>query len=330
MIELKNLQKVIGGHTVLEIDALTVRAGERVAVGGPADSGTAELLDLLTGRSRPTDGTVRIAGLDPARDRERLSRQIGVLSVENGLYGHRTARANLAFHGRMRGLPRTRADEVLSQVGLGDHAHVHVDRLPMGMARRLAFGRAMLHQPVILLLAEPFAGCDPHSITLLSGLIRQSACEGSAVLILASEATSLAHLCRSLYRLEHGRLAPIQEPEEARRAELPFKIPARLEDRVALINPADVLYVSADEGHACLHTSEGRVPTQFTLAELEARLARSGFFRAHRSYLVNLQRVKAVIPYTRDSFDLVLDDPTGTQIPLSKSAARDLRDLLGY
>ena len=57
---------------------------------------------------------------------------------------------------------------------------------------------------------------------------------------------------------------------------------------------------------------------------------RSGFFRAHRAYLVNLQHVKEVIPYTRDSFSLRLNDPANTEIPLSKSAANELKDLLGY
>ena len=70
--------------------------------------------------------------------------------------------------------------------------------------------------------------------------------------------------------------------------------------------------------------------TQFTLAELEQRLARSGFFRAHRAYLVNLQHVKEVIPYTRDSFSLRLDDAANTEIPLSKTAAGELKELLGY
>jgi ABC-2 type transport system ATP-binding protein len=79
-----------------------------------------------------------------------------------------------------------------------------------------------------------------------------------------------------------------------------------------------------------LHTNQDQVPTHLTLAELEQRLARSGFFRAHRGYLVNLQRVKAVVPYTRDSFTLLLDDAAKTEIPLSKGSARELRELLGY
>ena len=99
---------------------------------------------------------------------------------------------------------------------------------------------------------------------------------------------------------------------------------------VALVNPGDILYADAKEGHAFITTREGRLPTQFILGKLEERLSRSGFFRAHRGYLFNLQHVKEVIPYTRNSFSLKLNDEANTEVPLSKSAASELKDLLGY
>ena len=107
-------------------------------------------------------------------------------------------------------------------------------------------------------------------------------------------------------------------------------IPARSNDKIILVDPAEILYVFAQEDRAYLQTVDERLLTQFTLAELEKRLLRSGFFRAHRAYLVNLQQVKEVIPYTRDSFSLRLKDAAGTKIPLSKSAERELRELLEY
>jgi ABC-2 type transport system ATP-binding protein len=97
-----------------------------------------------------------------------------------------------------------------------------------------------------------------------------------------------------------------------------------------LVNPGDILYVTTELSQTYLQTVEGRLPAQYTLTELEGRMARSGFFRAHRSYLVNLQHVKEVVPYTRNSFSLILDDAAGTEVPLSKSAARELRALLDY
>ena len=100
---------------------------------------------------------------------------------------------------------------------------------------------------------------------------------------------------------------------------------------MTLVHPGDILFADADEGRAALHTADGeRLVTQFTLSELEKRLSSRGFFRAHRGYLVNLQHVTEVIPFTRNSFNLRLDDEAGSLIPLSKTAAAELRDLLGY
>lgn len=330
MIEITNLQKVIDGNTALDIPALEVVSGEIVALIGPVGSGKSVLFDLLTGKKRPTTGQVRLAGLDPRADRADFSRQVGVLFSEDGLYGRRSARANLEFHCRLYGLPRSRAEETLARVGLGDHGDVRVDKLSSGLARRLAFGRAMLHEPDILLLNEPFARTDEASITLLSALMRELAHAGKTLVILANESAYLNSLSGTIHELEGGKVVESYSPQDQRRADLPFKVPVRLEGRVALVNPFDILYADMEEGRAFLQTLEGRLPTQFTLGELERRLKRSGFFRAHRAYLVNLQHVKEVIPYTRDSFSLRLDDLASTEIPLSKSAASELRELLDY
>ena len=180
------------------------------------------------------------------------------------------------------------------------------------------------------MLVEPFARCDGVSIELLGDLIRQQAEAGVTILILTDDSTNLSALCDRVYVLDQGRIVDSFSPQEEEQHALPFKIPARLEGRVALVNPADILFADAESGRATLQTTEGRLPTQFTLGELEERLGRSGFFRAHRGYLVNLQHVKEVIPFTRNSFSLRLDDVDNTEIPLSKSAAAELKALLGY
>jgi len=330
VIEIKDLQKIHDQNLVVDIETLTVAAGEIVALAGPVGSGKTQLLELLTGRTRPTVGTLRLADVVPHQDREGLSRQVGVLFSEDALYKRRSPLDNLRFHCRLHGLPDTRATQVLNQVGLADHAKARMDKLPSGLARRLAFGRAILHQPAVLLLVNPFARCDEASISLLRKLMRQQAEADTALLILADTTANLENLCDTVHLLDQGRIVESYRPEERNQAALPFKIPARMEDKVALVNPGDILYATATEGRTALQTASDRLPTQFTLTELEERLARSGFFRAHRSYLVNLQHVKEVIPYTRNSYSLILDDAAQTEIPLSKSAARELRDLLGY
>lgn len=329
MINIQSLQKVIEQRTVIDVNELMVAGGEIAAIVGPVGSGKSQLLDLLIGKVRPTVGSVSLANTDPTQE-DAFSRLVGVLFSEDGLYPRQTARQNLTFQSRLYGLPKARVEEVLFQVGLADHASTHVEKLSSGLARRLAFGRTILHQPNVLILIEPFERCDEATITLLTDLLRRQAENECAVLILADDVANLHAVCDTVYLLNHGRISELYNPGEEGQTGLPFKIPVRLEGKVVLINPVDILFADAAEGRAYLQTLDNRLPTQFTLSELEKRLARSGFFRAHRSYLVNLQHVKEVIPYTRNSFSLRLNDDENTEIPLSKSAAGELRELLGY
>jgi ABC-2 type transport system ATP-binding protein len=253
-----------------------------------------------------------------------------VLFSDDNVYKRLSVLGNLQFYCRLRRLPKTRAVEVLEHVGLTDHASVNADELSPGLTRRLTFGRAILNTPEVLLLEEPFASCEQASVSLISQVLRRLAQAGTTELIFARDAASLENFCDTVYRMHQGRIVESFDPLEKQQRQRLFMVPARAEEKVILIDPADILYVFAQDDRTYLQTSEGRLPTQFTLAELEKRLSRSGFFRAHRAYLVNLQQIKEVIPYTRDSFSLRLKDSAGTEIPLSKSAERELRDLLGY
>jgi ABC-2 type transport system ATP-binding protein len=329
MIELTDLHKILDQGRVIDIPSLEVKAGELAALVGPVDSGKDVLFQLLIGELRPTRGSVRLAGVDPYRERKAFSHQVGVLFLDDNLYKRFSVLGNLQFYCRLRRLPKTRSVEVLEQVGLSDHANFNTEKLSPGLSRRLALGRAILNAPRVLLLAEPFAGCEQASVNLISQVVRKLAEAGTAVLIFSQAVANLEHLCDTVYRMDQGRIIELFDPYEQQR-QRPFMVPARGEEKIILIDPADILYVFAQDDRAFLQTSEGRLPTQFTLVELEKRLSRSGFFRVHRAYLVNLQQVKEVIPYTRDSFSLRLKDAAGTEIPLSKSAERELRELLGY
>jgi ABC-2 type transport system ATP-binding protein len=329
MIEIKNFQKIVDQHTTLDIPLLIVGSGEIAAGVGSLGSGIDLLFDLLIGKLRPSAGSVHLAGVEPLEKRE-FSRKVGVLFAEDALYKRQSPVSNLLLQCQLYGLPRSRALEVLEQVSMTDQANASLDKLPSSLLRRLAFGRAILHQPAVLLLYEPFARCDQGTISVLSRLIRLVADQGAAVLILTSDILHLEGLCDKVYQLEGGHLILQASSREELRSSFQVKIPVRSEDKVVLVNPGEILYIEAEAGHTCLKTMGARLATQFTLNELEERLSRSGFFRAHRSYLVNLQHIKEIIPYTRNSFSLRLDDPGGTEIPLSKAAASELKDLFDY
>ena len=329
MIELTHIQKVVEQATLLEIEKLHVLPGTGAALVGLTGQAKNELLDLLIGHSQPTAGTIQINGLNPAQDQSSLAQIVGILPPENNLYARLTVRRNLVFYCDLYGLEAGRADEILQQVGLSDRAQTKVEDLPVEMARRLAFGRAIIHDPALLILVDPFVDCTIQTVDLLTRLCHSLLDRGKTLFFMATEPTGLSSLCQVIHLLEQNKLVHSYDPQaEKSDKNLPFKIPARLDGKVALINPGDILYAGAEAGKTVLCTENGRVPTHLTLNEVEQRLARSGFFRAHRSYLVNLQHVTEVIAYTRNSYTLILED--SSEIPLSKSAARDLRELLDY
>ena len=138
MIEINNLQKVVDQNTVLDIQALSIGRGEIVALVGPTGSGKSALLEILIGQSRPTVGSIRLDGLDPIADRGAFSRQVGVMFQDDGLYKHRSPLANLTFHCQLHGISKARAREILDQVGLADRPSANLEKLPSGLARRLA------------------------------------------------------------------------------------------------------------------------------------------------------------------------------------------------
>jgi len=329
MLQIKNLSKIIQGRTILDMNTVHVDAGEIIAIVGPTGSGLEILLELLTGRTSPSAGEITIEGLTSGKDRKELDERIGVLFQDDSLYTNLSAEKNLQFFARLYGLPHNRITEILREIGIADQAKVKVGDLPSGLARRLALGRVFLHQPSILILAYPFARCDEDSQTLIKDLLRQKANQDKAIMILDEDTANLSGLCSRIYFLKQGRIDQILE-EDQHPTELPFKIPVKLEGKIILLNPADILYAEADQGYTLLITKDSRLTSQYTLNELEERLKGAGFFRAHRSYIVNLQHVREVIPYSRNSFSLRLNDSEKTEIPLSKNSAAELRDLLNY
>lgn len=330
MIRIKNLSKIKNGQTILDIDSITINNGEIVALIGTADSGLDTLLSLFLGKEIPSAGSLFVDEIIPTEDQQKLMQNIGVLFQENSLYDYQTVEKNLKFFARLFDLSMQRVSEILQYVGLADQAKRKVHQLNSGLARRLALGRALLHHPHNIILEHPFNECDDDSLYFIQDLLRQEADNGGAILILDEDSTYLEEICSRIYHIKQGRIGQEIICSENHMSALPFKIPVKLEGRVALLNPGDILYAEASQGHTLLFTRDSILPSQFTLQELEDRLKRSGFFRAHRSFLVNLQHVYEVIPYSRNSFSLRLNDKNHTEIPLSKNSAAELRNLLDF
>ena len=106
------------------------------------------------------------------------------------------------------------------------------------------------------------------------------------------------------------------------------KIPAKVDERILLFDPTEIDYVESEEGISNLYIRGEKFPCSISLTDLEERLKYFGFFRCHRSYIVNLQRVREVITWTRNSYSLSLGDKTKSSVPLSKGRLEELKAIL--
>lgn len=338
-LTMENLTKRFNEHDAVNGISLAVNPGEIVTLKGQIGAGKTTLIKLAAGLLQPTSGMISVMGEQIIPGNPVNASRLGVVFREEGVYGRLTAREYLTFFQRLHGSPAQRVDEIIRQVGLIDRQGQVLKKLTENLTSRLKIARALLHRPAVLLLDEPTAGLDLETTEIIRKLIMNAAVEGAAVLLATSsyeEAASIAHRTGIMNK---GRIETWEKAEEMNQPSanstatghhLKFeKIPARVNDRIILFNPLELIYIESQEGQSILHTANESFPCPMTLSELEERLVPFGFFRSHRSYIVNLQRVREVIPWTRNSYSLVLDDTQKTTIPLSKNSIKELEGIIG-
>jgi heme exporter protein A len=208
MIEVKHLTKRFGPKTVLRNLDFQVEQGEFVALLGPNGAGKTTFLRILSSLSRQTLGEVQIAGYSLPHQASAVRRQLGVVSHMPLLYGDLSAEENLRFYGRMYGVAGLdrRILEVLDLVGLGPRRRDLVRIFSRGMQQRLAIGRAIMHDPEVLLMDEPHTGLDQDACDMLDSVLRQVTARRRTVVMTSHDLVRVADLASRFDVLTRGRI----------------------------------------------------------------------------------------------------------------------------
>ncbi|GAB4500726.1 MAG: ABC transporter ATP-binding protein [Anaerolineales bacterium] len=206
MIEVRQLVKRFGLKTVLRGVNFSVQPGEFVALLGPNGAGKTTFLRILTSLSRPSLGAVTVAGFRLPQDSAAVRRRLGVVSHMPLLYGDLSAEENLQFFGRMYGLESlsARIDEVLEMVGLTHRRRDLVRTFSRGMQQRLAIGRAVLHNPEVMLFDEPYTGLDQDASEMLDTVLREVAAKGRTVVMTSHDLARAEELATRFDILSRG------------------------------------------------------------------------------------------------------------------------------
>jgi len=206
MIVVHKLVKRFGLKTVLRGVDFKVEAGEFVAILGPNGAGKTTFLRILATLSRPSLGEVSIAGFALPTQAASVRRRLGVVTHLPLLYGDLTAEENLRFYGRLYSLDslNERVAEVLKLVGLFERRSDLVRTFSRGMQQRLAIGRAVLHDPEVILFDEPHTGLDQEACAMLDNVLREVAARGRTVVMTSHDLIRVSELASRFDVLSNG------------------------------------------------------------------------------------------------------------------------------
>src|SRR6266487_11631 len=204
-IEVRGLRKSFGSTLALDGMTFTVAPGQVTGFIGPNGAGKTTTMRVILGLDAPDEGTALVGGRRYASLPHPL-RHLGSLLDAGALQPSRTARNHLLWLARSQGLPASRIDEVLEATGLDGVAGRRAGGYSLGMRQRLGIAAALLGDPQVLMLDEPFNGMDPEGIVWIRGFLRSLAAEGRAVLVSSHLMSELQDTADHLVIVGRGRV----------------------------------------------------------------------------------------------------------------------------
>ena len=220
MLEVRNLVKRYSRIRVVNDVSFTIRPGEIMGYLGPNGAGKSTTVKILTGLIEPTEGKIFFQGEDVRNDFVAFQRRIGYVPEEAHLYPHLSGREHLQLVGRLRGLPKNvldrRMDELLRQFGLWEDRHSPLSSYSKGMRQKILLSGALLHNPELLILDEPFSGLDVTMALVLRSLLKALAEAGKMILYSSHVLEVVEKVCSRVVILRRGNVVAHDAVENLR------------------------------------------------------------------------------------------------------------------
>ena len=218
MLKIRNLRKLYGNYHALDGLDMEIEEGALYGFVGPNGAGKTTTIKIISGLLMPDAGDVEIDGIDALAQPYRLKEKIGYVPDYFGVYDNLKVSEYMEFFASCYGMEgltaRKRSQTLLEQVGLGDKLDFYVDGLSRGMKQRLSLARALLHEPVLLVMDEPAAGLGPRTRLEFRETVRELNQQGMTILLSSHLLTGLTELCTDVGIIDGGRMLLTGSVEE--------------------------------------------------------------------------------------------------------------------
>ncbi|SMO39419.1 LytTR family transcriptional regulator DNA-binding domain-containing protein [Melghirimyces algeriensis] len=340
VLKMIDVEKHCQDRVIFPSFQLEVAGGNVIALLSSTDVRQA-LLNMVAGKELIYNGEIWIKNKKITRNRSHFS-ELGVLFLNEGVYERLCVKDHLLFYKRLYDSKLT-MESVYQLTQLSEKKYAQVKELSYSEVRRLQTAKLLFGDPSLFILEEPDQNVDLETKGILLNIISFLQKKGKGIVVLTGNMESAITLTDKIYRLDEKGLQEMDMKDDrsgkeetdllVERNEVPIpmpfqKIPTKVNEKIILFDPSEVDYIESYSGQSHVHIGEEAFPCVFTLNKLEAKLTSFGFFRCHRSYIVNLQKVREVITWTRNSYSLKLENKVGSEIPLSKNKMAELKDLL--
>jgi len=219
LLEIDSLTKTFGALTAVDDLSMHVRAGSMHGFVGANGAGKTTTMRMVVGIDAPDSGSVTIDGRAAGRATQGV---VGYLPEERGLYPSMRVRDHLVYLGRLHGIAaadsRDRADRWLERLGLAERAGDAVEKLSLGNQQRVQLIAAMLHEPALLVLDEPFSGLDPIAVDVTAEVLAERVADGAAVLFSSHQLDLVERMCDEVTIIADGRIVAAGGVEQLRTA----------------------------------------------------------------------------------------------------------------
>jgi ABC-2 type transport system ATP-binding protein len=220
MLEIRNVSKSFSGIPAVQAISFTARAGEVTGYLGPNGSGKSTTMKMITGLLEMTDGEILFQGARIQNDPIAYRQRMGYVPEEPHLYSHLTGLEYLTMVAQLRNLPEKRAaeriDGLLHLFYLHSDRHVAISSYSKGMRQKVLLSAALMHNPDLVLLDEPFSGLDVGSALVMRSLIQELAARGKVVLFSSHELETVERVCSHVVILHHGKIVADDSIERLR------------------------------------------------------------------------------------------------------------------